>query len=57
VNGYSIYQWIGLIYISWENLWIPVDFPLNQSIESKGWHQGVIDSVIPLAEKVFVDDR
>ena len=35
-----IYQWIGLREIlqespifQWENLWFPVDFPLNQSIE------------------------
>ena len=38
----DIHQWIGVRenfnrkapWSSWENLWFPVDFPLNQSIES-----------------------
>ena len=42
-----LYQWIGLrenlqenpifTYIYWENLWFPVDFPLNQSIDTWVW--------------------
>jgi hypothetical protein len=27
-------KFTGKPHISWENLWFPVDFPLNQSIES-----------------------
>ena len=42
--GGPMIQWIGFLgkiywfkphpHISWENLWFPVDFPLNQSLES-----------------------
>jgi hypothetical protein len=27
-------KFTGKAHIYWENLWFPVDFPLNQSIES-----------------------
>ena len=27
-------KFTGKPYISWENLWFPVDFPLNQSIDN-----------------------
>ena len=30
-------KFTGKPHISWENLWFPVDFPLNQSIESWQW--------------------
>jgi hypothetical protein len=28
-------KFAGKPHISWENLWFPVDFPLNQSIDGK----------------------
>ena len=28
-------QFTGKPHISWENLWFPVDFPLNQSIDKR----------------------
>ena len=42
----------GKPYISWENLWFPVDFPLNQSIEENPLetHHVFTGGILPLLQ-------